>query len=315
MTNASEIKTMALAAGFDLVGIAPAHASEYAQAYQEWLALGRHGQMHYMAENVPTRLDPKIRFPWLRSVICLALHYQPTPMPPCPPTQGKIARYAWGRDYHKVLTNKLRRLHRDLTAREATLEARAYVDTGPIMEREFSARAGLGWIGKNTLLISPRHGSYFVLGVLLTNLTLEFDRPEPDHCGTCTRCLTACPTQALTPYKLDASRCLSYLTNEHKGDIAEELKSPMAQAGYIVGCDICQEVCPHNRHAPQTTTQDFLPRQPGPILELAQILDWDVQKWDQATQGRAFRRVKLTQWQRNATILKNETQPGLSKLE
>ena len=195
------------------------------------------------------------------------------------------------------------------------MDARAYVDTGPIMEREFSARAGLGWIGKNTLLISPRHGSYFVLGVLLTNLTLEFDRPEPDHCGTCTRCLTACPTQALTPYKLDASRCLSYLTNEHKGDIAEELKSPMAQAGYIVGCDICQEVCPHNRHAPQTTTQDFLPRQPGPILELAQILDWDVQKWDQATQGRAFRRVKLTQWQRNATILKNETQPGLSKLE
>jgi epoxyqueuosine reductase len=223
--------------------------------------------------------------------------------------EGRVARYALGRDYHKVIEGKLRQVERRLV--EALggrgLEApqiRTYTDTGPILEREFAARAGLGWIGKHTLLIHPRHGSWFLLGEMITSLELEPDSAIEDHCGTCRRCIEACPTEAITPYSVDGSRCISYLTLENRGTIAEEFHEPMREAGFVVGCDICQEVCPHNRRPLATSETDFAARAPAPAMDLQQIIAWQEQEWDIHTRGRAFRRAKHAMWVRNAGILR-----------
>lgn len=183
------------------------------------------------------------------------------------------------------------------------MQVRAYVDTGPLLERELAANAGLGWIGKHTLLIHPRQGSYFLLGELILSEELEPDSPMPNHCGTCTRCIDACPTDAITPYSVDARKCISYLTIEHRAAIAEEFHGPMRDAGFVIGCDICQEVCPFNRAPLVSREPDFVPRAPAPEISLRQILEWQEQEWDILTRGRATRRVKFPMWQRNARIL------------
>ncbi len=252
--SVEEIKRLAIAMGFDLVGIAEPSASVYAQEYRAWLAQGQHGGMKYLEDSVASRTHLSCAFPWVKSVISVAMTYYtrepatasaanvglPESSAAVPPVDearftGRIARYAWGRDYHRVLMGYLRQLQREIRDRAGDdLVCRAYVDTGPVHERELAARAGLGWIGKNTLLINPRYGSWFVLGELLTSLPLEFDSALPDRCGSCTRCIDACPTSALSPYQLNATRCISYHTLENRGDIPEEFHKSMHEAQYLV---------------------------------------------------------------------------------
>lgn len=314
--NASVVKAIARDAGFDLVGIARAQPSAYGEAYRRWIAQGKQGEMAYLARNLDERLDLTKKFPWATSVVCVAMAYwQEAPGPGAEASAeataepaGRIARYAWGRDYHKVMEGKLKRFERVVRERIAEpMECRAYCDTGPVLEREFAALAGLGWIGKNTLLIHPRHGSWFVLAEWITSLDLEPDSPIGLHCGTCTRCIDACPTDAITPHAVDATRCISYLTLEHRGRIAAELHAPTREAGYLAGCDICQEVCPFNR-APlpvaAVNQTDLAGRSPAPSIPLKDVLAWQEQEWDILTRGRAFRRSKFEMWKRNAEILR-----------
>jgi epoxyqueuosine reductase len=295
------------------VGIARAEASSRPDAYARWIDEGQHGSMHYLAERIDEHVDITRKFPWAKSVVCVALaYYQDAPDTASQDeASGKIARYAWGRDYHKVIDGKLRamerRLREMLDPAAEPLIARSYSDTGPILEREFAARAGLGWVGKNTLLIHPHKGSWFLLGEMVLSLELEPDSPISDHCGTCRRCIDACPTDAITPYQVNGAKCISYLTIEHRGQIDAPFHEPMREAGYVIGCDICQEVCPFNRRPLQTTEPDFAARAPAPAVGLSEILQWQEAEWDVLTRGRAFRRAKPAMWQRNAAILRGET--------
>ncbi len=324
VVSAAQIKQLAEEVGFNLVGIADPSESVYAREYRAWLAQGQHGGMKYLEDSLAARTNLSGAFPWVKSVISVAIsYYSPEPAPelsqaadtldeshaePAPgpgsASRGRIARYAWGRDYHRVLMGHLRELQRKIQSITAgDCVCRAYVDTGPVHERELAARAGLGWIGKNTLLINPRHGSWFLLGELLTSLPLEFDSAEPDHCGTCTRCIDACPTAALTPYQLNATRCISYHTLENRGDIPEEIHQPMREAQYLLGCDICQTVCPWNHRPLLSEERDFQPQAPAPAVELQAVRQWQPEDWDRLTRGRAHRRAKLDMWQRTARIL------------
>jgi epoxyqueuosine reductase len=317
--RAATVKAFARELGFDLVGIARPDASAYRDAYRAWVAAGKMGEMQYLARDVEERLDLRRRFPWVKSVVCVALAYwqehHDTANGTAEPT-GKIARYAWGRDYHKVMESKLKKLERHVRAAFETpvtrvappaggekLEVRFYADTGPMLERELAARAGLGWVGKNTLLIHPRHGSWFVLGEMMLSVELAPDEAIGDHCGTCRRCVEACPTEAIGPYSVDARKCISYVTLEHRGEIGEELEGAMGEAGFLVGCDICQEVCPFNRRPLATREGDFAVREPAPAVSLEEVLGWEEQEWDKLTRGRATRRAKFSMWKRNAEVV------------
>jgi epoxyqueuosine reductase len=185
----------------------------------------------------------------------------------------------------------------------APLHIRTYSDTGPLLERELAARAGLGWVGKHTLLIHPRHGSFFLLAEIILSLDLAPDSPIGDHCGTCRRCIEACPTAAISPYSVDATRCISYHTLENRGDVPAGFHPPMQAAGYVVGCDICQDVCPFNRRPLPAAEPDFAPRPPAPAVPLQTLLQWQEQEWDVITRGRASRRARFAMWRRNAAIV------------
>ena len=257
--------------GFDLCGVVRAEQFPELQRMPEWLARGYAGEMKYLAD--PRRCDPQTAMPGIRSAIVGLLNYntaRPLSADPVPhgengQPRGWISRYAWGDDYHNVLRERLDALVQSLRERFAgPFEARAYVDTGPVQERVLAKYAGLGWLGKNTLLLNQMLGSFFFLGVILTTLDLEptlgtNELPPPDLCGTCRRCLDACPTQAFVePYVMDARKCISYLTIELRGSIPEEFREPMGN--HIFGCDICQDVCPWNRRAPIATIPQFQAR-------------------------------------------------------
>ncbi|HHS98129.1 MAG TPA: tRNA epoxyqueuosine(34) reductase QueG [Chloroflexi bacterium] len=258
------VRDQALRLGFDLVGIAPARPPQvHLQAYREWLRRGYQAGMAWMArpDRVARREEPALILPGVRSVVCVAVNYYPGPPPPLPDDgpRGRVSTYAWGEDYHDWMLPRLEELADFIRAQVGgEVRYRAYVDTGPVLERAFAAGAGLGFIGKNTCLIHPHFGSWLFLGEVL----LEIDPPEGDRpsvrggCGTCTRCLEACPTGALTaPYRLDARRCISYLTIEHKGPIPLELRPLLGT--WIYGCDVCQEVCPWQRFARPTKVAAF----------------------------------------------------------
>lgn len=263
------IAERAKAVGFDLCGVARAEKFPELARTGEWLERGYAGEMKYLADE--RRSDPLAVMPQLRSVIVCALNYnsafprstEGSATQEAP--RGWISRYAWGDDYHEVLQQKLRVLAAALSERfPEPFEARIYSDTGPIHERVFAKHAGLGWIGKNTLLLNSKIGSWFFLGAILTTLELAAtlgpeDAPPADLCGSCTRCIDACPTGALVePYLLDSRRCIAYLTIELRGSIPEPLREPMGL--HVFGCDICQDVCPWNRRAPETLAQEFQPR-------------------------------------------------------
>ncbi len=250
--------------GFSLVGACPAVEPPGAERLDEWLARGYAGDMHYIAERREAYADPRHVLDGVRSILMLGLPYAAESSAPqgsaatVAAGQGKVARYAWGAaDYHDVIRERLHDLADYLRELAPGAATRGVVDTAPLLEREFAQLAGLGWVGKNTLLLNRDAGSYFFLAALLTDEELEYDAPHAaDHCGTCTACLTACPTQAFPePYVLDASRCISYLTIEHKGNIPEELRPGIGD--WLFGCDICQEVCPWNARAQKKVPETF----------------------------------------------------------
>ena len=308
----SLVKQAARAAGFELAGVAPVHEFGELDRFREWIAAGRAGEMQYMEARDQTgtlkRASLRSNLPWVRSVIVCAINYntaQPYSTEANDPRRGWIARYAWGQqDYHDAVMTRLRvveRQLRDAVGVPSVLQTRCYVDTGPLVERVYAKYAGIGWIGKNTCIINQKLGSWSFLGVILTSLELEPDLPAPDRCGTCTRCIDACPTDALVaPYQLDSNRCISYLTIEKRGAIADDLRPLMGHE--VFGCDICQDVCPWNRKAPATSAAEFQPREGlvNPALEwLAEISDGEFRE---KFRGSAVRRAKRSGLRRNAVI-------------
>jgi len=307
------VKQAAAEAGFDLAGIAPAGLGESRELrfFQDWIAGGRAGEMAYLeSRDTQGRLKRASLAhvaPWARSVIVCALNYNtahPRSTESRDAGRGWISRYAWGpADYHQVVAERLRRVEarlRELAA-DPGLETRCYVDTGPVVERVFAAYAGVGWIGKNTCFINQRLGSWLFLGVILTSLELMPDLPAPDRCGSCTRCLDACPTQAfVAPHELDATRCISYLTIETRGAIAEELRARMGN--HVFGCDICQDVCPWNRKAPASPAAEFQPHRQRFNPALAWLASLSEDEFRSAFRGSPIRRAKRSGLRRNAVV-------------
>ncbi len=249
------IRRLAGELGFDECRVARAGEARHADAFRDWLAAGMHGDMAWMERSPERRCDPREVLPGCRSVVCLALNYFPGDHPP---TGWKIARYAWNDDYHDLVEKRLKRLNAAME--ELGGRQRYYVDTGPVLERDFATDAGLGWSGKSTVQIHRRLGTWFFLAELLTTLELEPDPPFGDHCGKCTRCIDVCPTGAITePHRVDARRCISYLTIEHKGPIPEEFRAAIGDRLY--GCDDCLEVCPWNRFARESREARFHARE------------------------------------------------------
>jgi epoxyqueuosine reductase len=317
-------QALAVNAGFDdagVVAIPHAHTDRDAERYTYWIQKGRAGFMHYLArrneQGEPIRSRARIPFPWARSAIVCMANYncaQPRSTDAAPEGAGWIARYAWssrvderGRrvasDYHKVLLKRLRKLEARLHEPCGAFESRAFVDTGPVVERALATAAGLGWTAKNTCLIHPKMGSYVFLAVLLTSLRVEEEAAlaVPDHCGSCTRCIDACPTNALsTPYQMDATKCISYLTIEHRGEIAPALMDGMGRQ--VFGCDICQDVCPWNRRAPITEDAELAARAElvNPALEW--LAGLDERAWEEMFNGSPVRRAGFAGLRRNVAI-------------
>lgn len=302
--------------GFDLFGIAPTQDSQYTEYLRKWVSEGRHGEMAYLVRRLDERVSPQTYFPGCRSAVCVAINYHvPQARHVEPPAddrrevRGRVARYAWGEDYHEPIRAKLHALADHLRALRPDCQTRCAVDTAPVPERELAARAGLGWVGKNTCLIHPRIGSWLLLGVVLTTAELPPTSPlaSGGHCGTCTRCLDACPTDALSrdrPYQLDASQCIAYLTIEHRSRIPAELEG--AVGDWIFGCDICQDVCPFNRKAPAAdlTANPFLrPRLADGTVDARDVLTWDLDRWHAFSRRSALRRLGLPLFQRNAAVV------------
>jgi len=300
----AELTTWATDEGFDLVGIAAAGPSTTAPSLDDWLTAGMHGGMGYMAETAAPRSDPRHLLEGCRSVIVVAMSYRsslPDSNAEAPDDRVWISRYAWGRDYHRILKRRLVRLGRRLEARHPGCRWRAVVDTAPILEREWAARAGIGWIGKNTMLLNRRLGSELFLGVLLTDLELEPDRPVTDHCGRCRACLDACPTDAFPrPYILDARRCVGYLTVEHRGPIPPDLAAPMGDM--VAGCDRCNEVCPWTRKAPADLHPEFAPAAHRFRPRLTTLESLDEEGWRLWRQGSALGRIPFKQLRRSLAV-------------
>jgi epoxyqueuosine reductase len=295
-----QIKQKALDLGFHQVGIvAVGEKSSSPQRLQQWLAQGYNADMAWMAD--PRRQDIRQVMPEVRSVISVALNYYTPQAQSTEPDKAKISRYGWGRDYHKVLQKRLKALATWLEAQGDAIATRTYADTGPIPEKAWAQQAGLGWIGKHSNLITRKYGSWVFLGEVLTNLALTPDLPHTEHCGTCTRCIEACPTQAITaPFVVDANRCIAYHTIENRSEAIPEAIAPHLQ-NWVAGCDICQEVCPWNeRFARETDIEDFQPY-PGnvgpPLSELAQLSEQD---WDRRFRASALRRIRPDMMRRNA---------------
>lgn len=374
--RAGLVHQMADELGFALVGIAPARSSSYADSVRQWIADGHHGEMAYLAKAIEARLDPNQLVHGARSIIAVADFYaaaasaarprtelqthsiiEPTSSS-CPPdapdsttlalhptTHGRIARYAQGDDYHILIKKRLHQMADDLATKFPEHEFRCTVDTAPILEREHAARAGLGWNGKHTLLIHPVHGSWMVLGLIVTTLAIQttgesnypgITTTPTNHCGTCTRCIDACPTSCISPHSIDATRCISYLTLEHRTPIDPSLHDAMGN--WIAGCDVCQEVCPFNNPPHQKDSErpteagqlrtrgevfekpaihpGYAPRTEG--FALIDMLAWTEDDRRKAFAGSALKRIKLDMARRNALIaagnhLKNHEEPSMHK--
>ncbi|HZZ29032.1 MAG TPA: tRNA epoxyqueuosine(34) reductase QueG [Pirellulales bacterium] len=271
----TELKAQAAHLGFDLCGVCPAVAPPGVDRLHAWLAAGYAGQMHYLPNRAEAASHPQHVLEGARSIVMLAMNYRTAEPADVQLGQGRVSRYAWGADYHDLIRGRLTELTNWLKAYLPGVHARGVVDTAPLLEREFAQLAGLGWIGKNTLLLNKQLGSWLFLAALLTDAELEYDTPhETDHCGTCRACLDACPTGAFVDaYVLDARRCISYLTIELRESIPEELRSGMGQ--WLFGCDVCQDVCPWNHRAPVSTEPAFQPTEGMNAIDLAALFDLD----------------------------------------
>lgn len=295
------------AEGFALAGVCDALPTARGKELRDWLDADKHGEMSYLSNHFDASQDPNLVLDGARSVVMVADLYatRDEPAGEAKPGFGRIARYARGRDYHKEIKSRLHKICDECQDRWPGESFRTFVDTVPVNEREMAARAGLGWIAKHTLMINPKLGSWMLLGGFLT--TMKLDTPgeqivHDDHCGTCTRCIDACPTDAITPYSVDGSKCISYLTIEHRSAIDDELAGGMQD--WIGGCDICQDVCPHNSPKPAAVGHErnpvYEPTQSG--FDLLDVLGWDAAARQEALRGSALKRIKLDQFRRNAAI-------------
>ncbi len=299
LLNSTQVKQKALELGFHKAGIATVSKDDRVetQRLQAWLQLGYQADMAWMTN--PKRQDIRSVMPEVRSLICVALNYYTPHQRPSGSEYAKISRYGWGRDYHKVLHKKLKALTNWLQAQEGT-QARYYADTGPMQDKVWAQRAGIGWIAKNGNVITREYGSWVFLGEVLTNIELTPDKPHTEHCGTCSRCIEACPTGAIAqPFVVDANRCIAYHTIENRDEIPDAIASHLQ--GWVAGCDICQDVCPWNQRFARAT--DIIEFQPYPeniapkLTELATISDED---WDRRFPASALRRIKPEMLRRNA---------------
>jgi epoxyqueuosine reductase len=293
----SKFKNKAKEIGFNFIGISKAEElTSEALDLEKFLSEKRHGNMQWLENNFDKRIDPTKLFQGAKSVVSFGLNYYPEALQ----TQNtyKISKYAYGRDYHKVLKKKLIELVKWLQSEVGDVNARAFVDSAPVMDKAWAKRSGLGWIGKHTNLINRNLGSFFFIGEIITDVEFEYDGPIKDYCGTCTKCIDACPTDALTdPYKIDATKCISYLTIELKENIATEFKSKMED--WIFGCDICQDVCPWNKNSKPNFEIDFKPK--------PNILNYSKYDWENITKeifnltfsGSAVKRTKFSGLKRN----------------
>jgi len=295
------LRAEALSMGFDVFGVAPIDADVKADYFKKWIADGMHGEMEWMAKDTERRTEVTRVLPEARSIIVVGLnYYQPQPNP-----NYQIAKYALGQDYHNVITKKLRKLCTVMRALGGA--QKPYVDTGPVLEKPIAVAAGLGWQGKSTIVLQPEFGTWLFLGIIITTLELESSSPAPDRCGSCTKCITACPTSAIiAPYKLDARKCLAYLTIEHKGPIPLEYRKALGTR--IFGCDDCLDVCPWNKWAKETKENKFKARL-QPVLK--ETLSWTEEDFLNQFRGTPVKRLGLLRWWRNAlTVMGNTGTPG-----
>ncbi|CAN5556949.1 tRNA epoxyqueuosine(34) reductase QueG [soil metagenome] len=298
---ARELKEEARRLGFDACGIAAAtRLDEDARRLEQWLLEGRHGTMGYMENHFDKRVDPRELVPGARTVVSLIHNYFQELPQPADPDAGKISRYAWGDDYHHVMKDRLAELYDWLDQEAGGIDGRMFVDSAPVLDRAWARRAGLGWVGKNTMLLNRNLGSFFFLGELIIDMPLPADGPIPDYCGSCTRCIDACPTDALyQPYALDANRCISYQTIENRQpDIREDLKPHLE--GWVFGCDICQDVCPWNKFAHATAEPRYLPR---PGRRNTSMREWEeisIEEYRERFRRSAVKRTKHSGLVRNA---------------
>jgi len=317
MTTALEdlvtrIREWGTALGFQAVGVAEVDLRRDEQYLARWLELGRHGEMHYMARHGERRSRPARLVPGTISVICARMDYLPDAADAWRILDDRekafVSRYALGRDYHKVLRRRLQRLASRIAADIGPFGYRAFVDSAPVLEKALAEKAGLGWIGKHSNLLNRRAGSWFFLGEIYTDLPLPPDQPADNHCGDCVRCLQACPTGAIVaPYRVDARRCISYLTIELKGPIPEELRPLLGNR--IFGCDDCQVVCPWNRFAHPSDEPDFAPRHGLDTASLLRLFDWSEDEFLRRTEGSAIRRIGYAAWLRNIAVALGNSSP------
>lgn len=295
------IKDKAHALGFEAVGIAPLSAMP-GEALEAWLARQYHGTMAYMERTPEKRIDPRKVLANARSVVSLSLNYfHDYDLPYERPERGTISRYASGENYHAVLGKRLEELLDYVRGFEPEVEAKIYVDTGPVMDKHWAVHSGVGWLGKHTNVLSRDLGSWFFLGEILLNLELEYDAPGADFCGSCTRCIDACPTDAIVePYLLDSRRCISYLTIELREDIPEEFREPMGNL--IFGCDICQDVCPWNRKAPVSSVEEFKPREENRAPQLLELARLSPEEFQKRYRGSPIKRAKWRGFLRNVVV-------------
>lgn len=328
-------KEAATAAGFDLAGVAPVREEDFPElgVFSQWIEAGHAGEMKYLEKRAESghlrRASVKNAAPWARSVIVCALNYnggKPYSTEVSDPERGWISRYAWGgKDYHDSVLNRLKQveeaLHALATQHDIQVETRCYVDTGPIVERVYAKYAGVGWFGKNTCIINQKLGSWIFLGVILTSLEIAPDLPAPDRCGSCTRCIDACPTQAFTgPGKMDARRCIAYLTIEKRGEVPPEFREAIGH--HVFGCDICQDVCPWNNktgNAPVTSAPEFQPQPKLVHPELSWLAEMSEEDFRQTFRGSPVKRTKYSGLRRNVAIAmgnsgRSEFIPHLEKM-
>jgi epoxyqueuosine reductase len=305
-TSAQSIKDYALQLGFDACGIARAVPIDPEDRLGDWLRAGYHADMAWMERTQAIRQDVGLKLPGARSVIVVARNYY-QPSPDHLPGFGRVARYAWGRDYHKVLMRPLKALAAFVERLTPGTATYAEIDTGPVLERAWAARAGIGWIGKNGMVLRRDMGSWFFLGVVITTVELSADAPMPDYCGDCRRCIDACPTDAIVaPKTVDARRCIAYHTIENRGEIPEPVQEH--QGAWVFGCDLCQEACPWNQRFAKTTTEvDFLRREGVATPSVEELVDMDEAAFLNRFQGTPVMRATYSGLRRNARIAQKNT--------
>jgi len=298
---AARIKHWGRELGFQAVGIADTDLAAAENRLGEWLGLGWHGEMDYMARHGALRARPEALVPGTRRVISCRMDYLQPEAGPADASAACISRYARGRDYHKVLRSRLQKLCDRIEAEAGPFGHRVFADSAPVMEVELAVKAGIGWRGKHTLLLSREAGSWFFLGEVYTSLPLPTDGPVTEHCGTCTKCIDVCPTQAIrAPYQLDARRCISYLTIELKGSIPDALRPLIGNRVY--GCDDCQAVCPWNSFARASPEPDFAVRNGLDHATLAELFAWSEREFDERMAGAPIRRIGYERWLRNLAV-------------